>query len=127
MSTTGWMGDGQGDRPALPTANMLLSQRERGAGDVLAEAMARSQAAEARQAREEAAAALDPDEHAANLITAGYAPGMLTDLSRRLGETMAELADERAKIERGKRREQRVMADHAAGRIGAWDIQRALD
>ena len=82
------------DRPAMPLTQMLLSGSRGGPvpGGVLAVEQARSLAAEAREAREAAASAPDPDERAAALVTRGYRPGAMSDLSRRLGDTLAESA-----------------------------------
>ena len=44
----------------------------------------------------------------------------------RLGDVEAELADERAKVERGARRAEHVRRAHEAGRISALDMMRAL-
>jgi hypothetical protein len=129
MTTTGWIGDaadGEGPVP-LPVTNVLLGMKERKPGDVVAYALARSRAEEARQAREEAAAAPDPDEHAANLVGRGYMPGLASQLAQRLGDTVAELEAEREKIEKGRRRQERIARDHAAGRITAFDIARMQD
>src|SRR5947209_4580079 len=101
MTTTGWTGEGAG--PAMPVTEMLLAQRQRGPGDTLAIALGRSRADEARQARDEAAGARDPDEVAAGLINRGYLPGTMNQLGQRLADVEAELADEYAKIERGER------------------------
>jgi hypothetical protein len=100
--------------------------RERRAGP-LETALARSRATEAREAREAAANAPDPDERAANLVAAGYSPGLLNELSQRLGDTVAELEAEREKIERGARRQEIAGREHAAGRADVWQMQRMLD
>jgi len=121
---TGWTGEDE--RPAMPLTQLLLSGSRGGPvpGGVLEDARRRSQAAEAREAREAAALAPDPDEHAAGLIVRGYRPGAMADLSQRLGDTLAELEAERDKIERGRLRSARVMRDHAAGRLTVQDIAR---
>jgi hypothetical protein len=128
MVTTGWIGeepDAAG--PALPVTNLMLSMRQRGSGDVLENALARSRAAEAREARDEAAAARDPDEHAANLITRGYSPGLLSQLSQRLGDTVAELADEKDKLDKAARRQEWAAREHAAGRVDVFRMQAMMD
>jgi hypothetical protein len=127
MTATGWTGEPPEDeRPALPIMEMLLSggRGKRQPGGVLETALARARAAEAREAREAAASAVDPDERAANLVARGVLPGQLTDLARRLGDTLAGLAAEEEKIERGRRRAERVQRDHQAGRISVFDIAR---
>lgn len=127
MTRTGWMGEGPGDAPALPVTQMLLGMKERKPGDVVNQALARSRADEARQARDEAAAAYDPDEHAANLVARGYAPGLTSQLAQRLSDTVAELEAEREKIERGQRRQEHAAREQAAGRIDALQMSRMLD
>jgi hypothetical protein len=111
----------------MPLSALALRRQERGPGDTLALALARSRGAEARELRDEEAARLDPDEAAANLIGRGYAPGMISQLSVRLAETLAELQGEQEKIQRGQLRQQRITRDHAAGKIDAFDIARMQD
>lgn len=123
MTTTGWTGEPP-EGPSLPLTSMLLAQRERGPGDTLEMALARSRAEVAREEREAAAEAPDPDERAAAFVTRGYMPGMVSQLSQRLGDTLAELQGEQAKIEKGQRRQEQVRRAHAAGRITAFDIAR---
>jgi hypothetical protein len=126
---TGWTNeppDTEGPA-ALPVTSMLLGNRERGPGDTLAIAAARSAAADARQAREEAAAVRDPDDFASTLVNRGYSPGTTAGLSQRYADTIAELQAEREKIERSRRRQERIRRDHAAGRITAFDIARMQD
>jgi hypothetical protein len=66
-------------------------------------------------------------QRAANLLAAGYQPGLLYELQQRLGDVQAELETEREKIEKAARRSERLARDHAAGRIGAWDVARMQD
>jgi len=101
MVTTGWIGeepDAAG--PAMPVTEMLLARQQRRAGP-LETALARSAANDIREAREAAANAPDPDQRAAAFVTRGYQPGLLNELSQRLGDTVAELEAEREKIEKG--------------------------
>ena len=127
MPATGWFGAGpDDDAPAMPVTAMLLGRQERRAG-VVETALARSAAADARQVLEEAASAPDPDERAANLVAAGYQPGLLFELQQRLGDVQAELEAEREKLEKGARRSERLAREHAAGRIGVLDALRMLD
>jgi hypothetical protein len=127
MVATGWIGEEpEAAGPAMPVTNMLLANRERRAGP-LETALARSRATEAREAREAAAFAPDPDERAANLVARGYSPGMLNDLAQRLGDTVAELEAEREKVSRGARRQEIAGREHAAGRADVWQMQRMLD
>jgi len=125
MVTTGWIGEEpEAAGPDMPVTNMLLSMRQRGPGDTVARALARSDADDARAAREEAAFAPDPDERAANLVGRGYSPGLASQLAQRLADVMAEIETENARIERSARRQERIARDHAAGRITAFDIAR---
>jgi hypothetical protein len=127
MVATGWISeepDAAG--PALPVTQMMLARQQRRAGP-LETALARSRANEIREAREAAANAPDPDERAANLVARGYSPGLLNDLSQRLGDTVAELEAEREKIEKGARRQEIAAREHAAGRADVWQMQRMLD
>jgi hypothetical protein len=105
---------------------MLLARQGRRAG-VLETALARGAAADAREAREQAASAPDPDERAANFLAAGYQPGLLQQLLQRLGDVQAELETEREKLEAGARRQERIAREHAAGRITGLDIFRMQD
>lgn len=101
MRKTGWLGEDPGDdTPPLHVTEMLLARRERRAGP-LETALARSAAEDAIQARREAAEAIDPDEHAANLVSRGYLPGLASQLAQRLGDAVAELEAEKEKVERG--------------------------
>ena len=106
----------------MPVTEMLLDRQQRRAGP-LATALARGRADEIRQAREEAASAPDPDERAANFVARGYSPGLISQLSQRLGDTTAELEAERALLEKAARRAQFAAREHAAGRA---DVSRML-
>jgi len=122
---TGWLSEDPDDSPAMPVTAMLLGRHEHRAS-VLETALARSRAQDVREAREQAASAPDPDERAANLLAAGYQPGLLYELQQRLSDVQAELETERDKIEKAARRSERLARDHAAGRIGAWDVMRMM-
>jgi hypothetical protein len=123
MVTTGWIGEEPDTAgPALPVTNLMLSMRQRAPGDVLENALARSRAAEAREIRDEAAAARDPDEYAANLVARGYLPGQISQLSMRLADTDAELAAEEDKIEKAARRAERTYQMHERGQITGFGL-----
>ena len=120
---TGWTGEPPAEQaPAMPVTSMLLAQHERGPGDTLETALARSRAADVRQARDEAAAVRDPDEVAASMVARGYRPGMISDLSMKLADTEALLAAEEDKIAKAARRAERIGRMHAAGQLSAFDI-----
>jgi len=126
MVTTGWLTEEPDEVPAMPVTQMMLDRQQHRAGP-LETALARSRANEIREAREAAANAPDPDERAANLVARGYSPGLLNDLSQRLGDTVAELEAEREKVSRGARRQEIAAREHAAGRADVWQMQRMLD
>jgi len=126
MGVTGWLGEAPDEFPAMPVTQMMLARQQHRAGP-LETALARSRANEIREAREAAANAPDPDERAANLVARGYSPGLLNDLSQRLGDTVAELEAEREKLEKGARRQEIAAREHAAGRADVWQMQRMLD
>jgi hypothetical protein len=123
---TGWLSEDPDDSPPMPMTAMVLARQGHRAG-VVETALARSAAADVRQALDEAASAPDPDERAANLLAAGYRPGALFELQQQLGDVQAELESEREKIEKGARRSERLARDHAAGRISALDALRMQD
>jgi hypothetical protein len=126
MPVTGWIGDSEPETaPRMPLTELLLARKERRAGP-LETALARSRAEDLVQARDEAAAAPGPDERASGLVARGYLPGQISQLSMRLADTEAEIATEEDKIERAARRAERMHREHEAGRIGAFDIMRAL-
>lgn len=124
--TTGWLGEEPDEVPDLPVTAMMLARREHMAGP-LETALARSRAADAREAREQAACAPDPDERAASLVVRGYSPGLLNELAQRLGETTAEIEAENAKIEKGKRRQEHLHRAHQNGQITAADMIARMD
>jgi hypothetical protein len=103
MTKTGWIAENPDEAPPMPFDGAAAGRQQHRAGP-LETALARSAADDARAAREQAAYAPDPDERAANLVSRGYSPGLLFELSQRLGDTQAELEAEQAKLERGKRR-----------------------
>jgi hypothetical protein len=94
--------------------------RQRGPGDTLAQALARSW----RDDKPDEPP--DVDEHCANLVARGYSPGLASQLAQRLGDTMAELQGEREKIEKAELRAGHVRRMHETGQIGAWEIQQRL-
>ncbi len=125
MTRTGWI-TGDEQAPALPQAAMLLGMAGHRAG-ALETALARSRAAEARQVRDEAAGARDPDEAAANMVSRGYVPGLVSDLVLRRRDKEAELEGERAKLERGERVAARVRGMLERGQVGGLEASRMLD
>ena len=98
MGVTGWLGEGPDEVSPMPVTEMMLARQQHRAGP-LETALARSRANEIREAREAAANAPDPDERAANLVVRGYTPGLLQELSQRLGDTTAELEAENEMLE----------------------------
>lgn len=124
---TGWTGEGPDGAPAMPVTELLLAQHERGPGDTLETALARSRGADARQARDEAGAIRDPDEVAASMVSRGYRPGHVSDLGQRLADKSAELAAEREKIAKGERVNARVRGMLERGQIGGLEAARMMD
>jgi hypothetical protein len=123
---TGWTGEPEAERPAMPTTSFLLDMHDRRAG-VLETSLARAAAAEAREDREAAASAPDPDERAAQLVTRGLRPGMISDLGQRLADAEGELAAEREKIAKGERVAARVRGMLERGQLGGLEASRMMD
>lgn len=112
------------ESPAMPLSGLLMARRGEHQAGVLETSLARARAQEARELRAEAAAAIDPDERAAGLIARGVMPGQVSQLSQRLGDTLAELQGEREKIEKGQRRAEQMRRAHERGQVSALDIAR---
>jgi hypothetical protein len=55
-----------------------------------------------------------------------YSPGLASQLAIRLGDTLAELADEEAKLEKAARRAERMHREHEAGRLTGLAYLRAM-
>jgi hypothetical protein len=106
---------------------MLAANRERGPGDALEMAAARSRADEARELRDAQASAPDPDGRAAELIARGVMPGAVSDLHQRLADKSVELAAERAKIEKGERVNARVRGMMERGQVGGLAAAQMMD
>jgi hypothetical protein len=110
----------------MPLTERLMAMRGQQAG-VVETALARAAADDARQAALVAANAPDPDERCANLLARGYAPGQVSELARRLGDTQAQLEGERAKIARGERRREQVRAMLEHGQLGGLEAAQRMD
>jgi hypothetical protein len=123
---TGWIPEEPAGPPPMPLTELMLDRQQRRAGP-LETALARSAADEIREAREAAAYAPDPDERASIFVARGYSPGLISQLSQRLGDTTAELEAERDKIEKGKRRAQFAAREHAAGRANVSRMLAMMD
>ena len=122
MVTTGWAGEEPAEAPAAGFAGFILANRAPAdAGRTLEQVFARA----AQPDRTEAP--YDDDDRQAALLTRGYRPGMVNELSRRLGDVQAELEAEREKIEQGARRAGRIHRAHEAGRLDAFAVMRAMD
>ena len=130
MGTTGWLGAEEPDAgPALPATNFILSRRAApGEPVTLGQAVNRVLNRADQPGRYDAEPEReDPDERAANLLMRGYSPGLVNELSRRLGDVQAELEAEREKIEQGARRAGRIHQANQAGRLDAFAVMRAMD
>lgn len=122
MGITGWIVD-EAEVPeprgtASFTGFMLANRADPGQGRTLGEVLGRAGAVPDRGGPE----AQDPDDRMAAMVTRGYSPGLISQLSVRLSDVENELAGERAKLEAGVRRAEQVRQMHEAGRIRAWDI-----
>src|SRR5690348_10734543 len=122
---TGWLGadepDAQG--PAMPTTGFILANRaDPGQGRTLGEVLARAELAPDRDDPEPE----DADDRMAWMVTRGYSPGLISQLSLRLADVSAELQAEEEKLAKGVRRAEQVRQMHEAGRIRAWDIPNML-
>jgi hypothetical protein len=126
MTKTGWIPEEPAGPPAMPLTALLLGRQQNRAGP-LEIALARSRADDARAARDEVAFAPDPDERSANLLAGGYQPGLIHELSQRLGDVQAELETERDKVAKGKRRAEIAAREHAAGRVDVFRMQAMMD
>ena len=120
MTRTGWIGEEPQEPAAAGFAGFIMAHRAapdtgRTAEQVLAHA-----------AQPDRPGAPYDDDRQAWLLARGYRPGMVNELSRRLGDVTGELEAEREKIERDKRRHEHVRRAHEAGQLRAWDIPAAL-
>ena len=127
MTKAGWFGeDPDAEGVAMPVTAMLLANRER-RGSPMETALARSAAADVRQAREEAEAVRDPDEAAAAMVNRGYTPGLVSSLHQQRQEKAAELETERALIAKGELETERVRGLLARGQIGGLAAHQRMD
>ncbi len=69
---------------------------------------------------------VDPDDRISALLARGYSPGLTGRLSQQLGDTLAELETEQAKLAVTARRQEQVRRMHEAGRIDAFEVMRQL-
>lgn len=116
MTATGWTNE-PSEAPALPLTQLLMASRGENAATPLELALARGRADDRRAALEAATSAPDPDERAASFVARGYMPGMVSQLTQRLADTEAQLAEEEARIEATARRSQRTHEMHQRGQI----------
>lgn len=127
MTRTGWTGEPPAEAAPMPLSQQLMAIRQQGPGDVVATALARSAGAEAREAAERAATAVDPDERAANLINRGLMPGQMSMLHGKRSEVAFDLEAEREKLARGERVNARVRGMLERGQIGGLAASQMLD
>ena len=123
MVTTGWLGSEEPEetRPAGFAGFILANRAPADAGRTLEQVFARA----AQPDRHEAP--YDDDDRQAALLTRGYSPGLVSQLSQQLGDVQAELEAEREKIAQGARRSARIHQAHTAGRLDAFAVMRAMD
>jgi hypothetical protein len=122
MTRTGWLvGEEPGETRPVGFADFILKNRGApGEGHTLEQVFARA----ARP--DKPPEPYDDDDRQAALLTRGYSPGLMSQLSQQLGDVQAELEAEREKVESGKRRAEHVRRAHDAGQLRAWDIPAAL-
>jgi hypothetical protein len=122
MTATGWISEEPGETRPVGFADFIMkNRRPAGEGHTLEQALARA----ARP--DKPPEPYDDDDRQAALLTRGYSPGLIFQLSQQLADTVAELEAEREKIERGARRQEIAGREHAAGRADVWQMQRMLD
>jgi flagellar motility protein MotE (MotC chaperone) len=123
MVTTGWLGEEPEETRPVGFADFILKNRKPAAeGHTLGQVFARAAQARDREPERE-----DPDDRLAALVTRGYSPGMISQLSQQLADTQAEIQAEREKIDKGARRAARIHQAHQAGRLDAFAVMRAMD
>jgi hypothetical protein len=125
MTATGWIGEDQG--AAMPLTAAALQVTGRGPGDVTAIALARSAAADAREARDAQRYARDPDEAASALILRGYTPGASIDLAQRIQDAQSALAGARQKREDHAKAIARYSELRDKGQISVMEAARRMD
>lgn len=124
MVATGWLGSEEPEetRPAGYADFILAHRAPRGEGHTLEQVFARAAQARDREPERE-----DPDDRAAALLTRGYSPGRMSELSQQLADVQAELERERELIAKGARRARHIHEAHQAGRLDAFGVMRAMD
>jgi hypothetical protein len=123
MVATGWLGEEPEETRSVGFADFILKNRKpAGEGHTLGQVFARAAQARDREPERE-----DPDDRLAALVTRGYSPGMISQLSQQLGDVQAEIEAEREKIEKGARRARHIHEAHQAGRLDAFAVMRAMD
>jgi hypothetical protein len=111
----------------MPLTALMMANRERGAGDTLALALARSEGADARAAQNARRDARDPDETAAAMVSRGYLPGATSDLAQRIQDAESALAGARKKREDHEKAIQRYSALRDKGQISVLDAVQRMD
>jgi hypothetical protein len=101
------------------TDHILANRPEPGTGKTLEEALS---ARRTGWLGEEPDDTPDPDDRTAAMVTRGYRPGRLRQLSEQLADVSAELQAEKEKLEKGIQRAAQVRQLHEAGRVTAWQI-----
>ena len=111
----------------MPLTGLMMANRERGPGDTLAVALARSASADARAAQDARQYARDPDEIAAAMVSRGYLPGMTSGLAQRIQDAESALAGARQKREDHAKAIQRYSALRDKGQISVLDAAQRMD
>ena len=127
MPQTGWLGQDPDEAPApqgMASTNFMLANRAApGQGRTLQQALER---AEHAPGRDDPEPEQDADDRAASLLTRGYAPGQLSQLSMRLADTEAALSAEREKLAKSAAFAEHLHRAHEGGRITGFGLMRAL-
>jgi hypothetical protein len=123
MVATGWLGSEEpGEARPVGFADFILqNRRPPGEGHTLEQVFARA------AGPDRPPEPYDDDDRQAALLTRGYSPGLISQLSQQLGDVQAELQAEREKIAQGARRSASIRRAHEAGRLDAFAVMRAMD
>lgn len=106
-------------------ADFILSVRGTGQGMTHEQVLAR--AARDREPEAFAFGPEDDDDRMAELLTRGYVPGAMQNLSLELARAQELLEAEQAKLRRSARQAELLRREHDLGKIGAFDLMRMSD
>jgi hypothetical protein len=127
VTTTGWVGEEPAQTHAAGFAGFILAHRAPPSEPVTLEQAVNRVLNRAAQPDKPPEPYDDDDDRQAALLTRGYRPGLLNELSRQLADVAAEAQAEPEKIEKGARRAEHIHQAHQAGRLDAFGVMRAMD